>query len=56
MLLDHILGIAVISIAYGMLWYFVLHGRSIVEKIDKNGFKSLREIKRELVTKRKRNG
>ena len=56
MSLNHILGAIIIIIAYGMLWYLVLYGRKIIEKIDGNGLRSLREIKRELGLTRERNG
>ena len=45
MSLNHILGAIIIIIAYGMLWYLVLYGRKIVEKIDGNRLRNLREIK-----------
>ena len=53
---DHILGITIIAGAYGILWYLVLYGRGIIEKIDGNGLKRLREIKRELGLKKEKNG
>ncbi len=56
MTLDHILGIVVIAIAYGTLWYLVLHGRKTIERIEGNGLKHLREIKQELGLKREKNG
>ena len=56
MYLNHMLGAIIIIIAYGMLWYFVLYGRKIVEKIDDNRLGSLREIKRELGLTREKNG
>lgn len=56
MFLNHILGIIIIVIAYGMLWYLVLYARKIIEKIDDNRLKSLREIKRELGLNKEKNG
>lgn len=56
MSLEHIAGIAIITVAYSILWYFVLRSRSIIEKINENGLKHLREIKRELGLKREKNG
>ena len=56
MSLDHTLGIIIVIAAYGVLWYLVLYSRKIVEKIDENGLKRLREIKRELGLKREKNG
>ena len=56
MFLEHILGIMIILIAYGMLWYLVLYARKSIEKIDSNGLKSMREIKQELGMKREKNG
>ncbi len=56
MSVDHILGIAIIIAAYGTLWYFVLYSRRIIEKIDRSGLSSLREIKRELGLKKEKDG
>ncbi len=56
MSLNHILGIIIITVAYGMLWYLVLYGRKIIEEIDDNSLRSLREIKRKLGLTRERNG
>jgi proline racemase len=53
---DHILGIIIIAIAYGTLWYFVLYGRRIIDNIHDKGLENLREIKRELGLKREKNG
>ena len=56
MSLEHISGMAVIAAAYGALWYFVLYGRRIIEKIDEDGLRRLREIKRELGLKKEKDG
>ncbi len=56
MSLDHILGIIIIIIAYGLLWYLVLYGRRIIEKIDNSRLENLREIKRELGLNKEKNG
>jgi len=56
MSLNHILGIIIIVIAYGMLWYLVLYARKIIERIDDNRLKSLREIKRKLGLNKEKNG
>ena len=56
MFLDHILGIVITAIAYGLLWYLVLYGRKIVERIDDSRLENLREIKRELGLNKEKNG
>jgi hypothetical protein len=56
MSLDHVLGIIIVIFAYSLLWYFVLYGRRIIERIDRNGLRSHREIKRELGLKKEKNG
>ncbi len=56
MSLNHILGIIIIVIAYGMLWFLVLYGRRIIERIDDSSLESLREIKRELGLTKEKNG
>lgn len=56
MSLNHILGIIIIAIAYGALWYFVLYGRKIIERIDNTRLTNLREIKRELGLNKEKNG
>ena len=56
MSLDHILGIIIIAIAYGLLWYLVLYGRRIIERIDNSRLENLREIKRELGLNKEKNG
>lgn len=45
---DFLLGIVLIIAAYGLTWFFLLKSRLIIEEIDKNKFKSIREIKEEL--------
>ena len=54
--LNHILGIIIISIAYGMLWYLVLYSRKIIERVGRSGLTSLREIKQELGLNKEKNG
>jgi hypothetical protein len=56
MSLDHTLGIIIVIAAYGILWYFVLYSRKIIEKVDTSRLKRLREIKRELGLNREKNG
>ena len=56
MLLEQVLGGAIVVAAYGALWYLVLYSRRIVEKIDGNELKRLREIKQELGMTKKKNG
>ena len=56
MYLNHILGVIIITIAYGLLWYLVLYSRKIIEKIDDKRLRSLREIKRELRLTKEKNG
>lgn len=56
MSLDHILGLVVIIIAYGMLWYLVLYARRIIGRIDDSSLENLREIKRELGLNKEKNG
>jgi len=53
---EHILGIIIVVAAYGALWYLVLYSRRIVEKIDDNHLKNLREIKQKLGMKKEKNG
>ncbi len=56
MSLNHIFGIIIIIVAYGMLWYLVLYGRRIIEKIDDSRLENLREIKQELGLSKEKNG
>ncbi len=56
MSLDHILGIIIITIAYGLLWYLVLYGRKIIKRIDDKRLENLREIKQELGLNKEKNG
>ncbi|MFC1714473.1 hypothetical protein ACFL6S_12465 [Candidatus Poribacteria bacterium] len=56
MSLNHILGIIIITIAYGLLWYLVLYGRRIIGRIDDSRLENLREIKRELGLNKDKNG
>jgi len=56
MSLNHILGIIITAVAYGILWYLVLYGRRIIERIDNSRLENLREIKRELGLNKERNG
>lgn len=56
MSLNHILGIIIIALAYGLLWYLVLYGRRIIERIDEGRLENLREIKRELGLNKEKNG
>lgn len=56
MSLEQILGSVVVVAAYGVLWYLVIYSRRIVEKIDSNELKRLREIKQELGMKKEKNG
>jgi len=56
MLLEHILGIGIIAVAYCALWYLVLYSRRIIDRIDEGGLGRLREIKRELGLKKEKDG
>lgn len=56
MTLEQILGSAIVVAAYGALWYLVIYSRKIVEKIDSNELKRLREIKQELGMTKEKNG
>ncbi len=56
MSLNHILCIIIIIVAYGLLWYLVLYGRRIIERIDDSRLENLREIKRELGLNKEKNG
>ena len=56
MSLNHILGIIVVMLAYGLLWYLVLYGRRIIERIDGDRLENIREIKRELGLNKEKNG
>ena len=56
MSLNHILGIIIIAIAYGMLWYMVLYSRRIIDNVDKRRLGRLREIKQELGLNGEKNG
>ena len=56
MSLNHILGIIITVVAYGMLWYLVLYGRRIIERIDDSKLENLREIKQELGLNKEKNG
>ncbi len=56
MSLNHILGIIITVIAYGLLWYLVLYGRRIINRIDDSKLENLREIKQELGLNKEKNG
>jgi hypothetical protein len=48
MSLNHVLGIFVILLAYGLTWYLLLKSTKVVNTIDKEELMYTREIKRRL--------
>jgi hypothetical protein len=46
--LDYVLGILVITVAYGITWYLLVKSANIVHIIDREGLTSTRAIKRRL--------
>ena len=56
MAIEQVIGITIVSAAYGAIWYLVLRARRAIERIDANGLGRLREIKRGLDTDREKNG